>query len=274
MKKYSVLMSLYIKEKPDYLKQSIDSMLKQTVIPDEIVIVKDGPLTDELEKVLVQYTKNYTELFNIVVSEKNIGLGLALNLGLKNCRNELVARMDTDDISLPDRCEKQLQEFEKDRELVIVGTIVDEFYDDPNEVISSRIVPTMHNDIYEFAKRRSAFNHPTVMYKKSKVFEMEGYSNLRRNQDVDLFGRMLFAGFKAANIDKSLLLFRSNEDLSKRRRSWENTKSYIATINKLRKLGYSGLKDYLIVGIGQTVMFLCPLKLQNWLYKKFLRKIN
>jgi glycosyltransferase involved in cell wall biosynthesis len=272
MKKYSVLMSLYIKEKPDYLRQSINSMISQTVLPDEIVIVKDGPLTSELEEVLKVYTVKYPKLFNIVVSDKNLGLGLALNLGLGQCRNELVARMDTDDISLPERCEKQLQAFDRDKNLVIAGTMVDEFYDNPEEIISSRIVPTTHNEIYEFAKRRSAFNHPTVMYKKSKVLECGGYGNLRRNQDVDLFGRMLFAGFKAANIDKSLLLFRSNNALSKRRRSWENTKSYIATIHKLRKLGYSGFGDYIIVSLGQTVMFLCPLRVQNWLYKKFLRQ--
>ena len=272
MEKYSVLMSLYIKEKPEYLSQSIESMINQTAEPDEIVIVKDGPLSVELEKVLRAYVSKYPKIFNIVVSEKNIGLGLALNLGLKHCRNELVARMDTDDISLPDRCEKQLEVFQSDNELVIVGTMVDEFCSDPQEIISSRIVPTSHREIFEFAKRRSAFNHPTVMYKKSKVLECGGYSNLRRNQDVDLFGRLLFKGFKAANIDKSLLLFRSNNDLSKRRKSWENTKSYITTIHKLQKIGYSGFSDYVIVALGQTVMFLCPLKLQNWLYKKFLRK--
>ncbi|MCA0999956.1 glycosyltransferase [Bacillus thuringiensis] len=272
MEKYSVLMSLYSKEKTEYLKQSIESMLNQTVLPDEIVIVKDGPLSNELENVLQQYSEMYPEMFNIVASEKNIGLGLALNLGLKNCRNEIVARMDTDDISLPERCEKQLLAFKKDKELVIVGTMIDEFYDNPSEIISSRVVPHTHNDIYEFAKRRSPFNHPTVMYKKSKVLGCGGYSDLRRNQDVDLFGRILFLGFKAGNLEESLLLFRSNSDLSKRRKSWENTKSYIATIRRLWKLGYSGFGDYLVVSIGQTVMFLCPLKLQNWLYKKFLRK--
>jgi glycosyltransferase involved in cell wall biosynthesis len=271
MEKYSVLMSLYIKEKPEYLRQSIDSMINQTVMPDEIVIVKDGPLTSELEKMLQEYVDKYPDLFKIIVSEKNIGLGMALNLGLRNCRNELVARMDTDDISLPKRCEKQLQVFKQDGELVIVGTTVDEFYSDPKEIISSRIVPTIHKEIYEFAKKRSAFNHPTVMYKKSKVLECGGYSDLRRNQDVDLFGRMLFAGYKAVNIDKPLLLFRSNNDLSKRRRSWENTKSYISTIHKLWKMGYSGFGDYIIVSFGQIVMFLCPLKVQNWLYKNFLR---
>ncbi|MHB8126278.1 MAG: glycosyltransferase [Desulfitobacteriaceae bacterium] len=265
-------MSLYIKEKPEYLRLSIDSMLQQTVMPDEIVIVKDGPLTAEQEEVLEAYQSKQPDLFHIVSSEKNIGLGLALNLGLKNCRNELVARMDTDDISLPERCEKQLQAFDADKDLAIVGTMVDEFYDNPKKIISSRIVPTINNDIYDFAKRRSAFNHPTVMYKKSKVLECGGYGDLRRNQDVDLFGRMLFAGCKAANLNKSLLLFRSNEALSKRRRSWENTKSYVATIRKLWKLGYSGFGDYMMVAVAQTVMFICPMEVQNWLYKKFLRK--
>jgi len=270
--KYSVLMSLYIKEKPDYLRLSIDSMITQSVMPDEIVIVKDGPLTTELEEVLREYQSKQPGLFHIVVSEQNIGLGLALNLGLKNCNNELVARMDTDDISLHERCEKQLQAFDADKDLAIVGTMVDEFYTNPKEIISSRIVPITHDEIYEFAKRRSAFNHPTVMYKKSKVLESGGYSDLRRNQDVDLFGRMLFVGCKATNLNKSLLLFRSNEALSKRRRSWENTKSYISTIRKFRKLGYSDFGDYMMVSIAQTVMFICPLSVQNWLYKRFLRK--
>lgn len=272
MDKYSVLMSLYIKEKPEYLKQSIESMIHQTVTPDEIVIVKDGPLTNELEEVLTKYEEKYPELFNIIVSEENLGLGLALNLGLKHCKNELVARMDTDDISLPDRCEKQMQKFKQDNELVIVGTMVDEFYDDPNKIISKRIVPTKHNEIYEFARRRSPFNHPTVMYKKGKVLKYGGYGDLRRNQDVDLFGRMLFSGCKAANLNESLLLFRSNESLSKRRRSWVNTRSYITTIRKFWKLGYSSFADYAIIAIVQTIMFVCPLRVQNWLYKKFLRK--
>ena len=271
MDKYSVLMSLYIKEKPEYLVCSIDSMINQTVKPDEIVIIKDGPLTTELEIVLQKYTDNYPELFNIISCSENKGLGLSLNLGLENCRNEIVARMDTDDISKPDRCEKQLSIFDADRELTIVGTMVDEFYDDPNEIISSRSVPTTHNEIYEFAKRRSAFNHPTVMYKKSKVLECGGYSNLKRNQDVDLFGRMLFKNYKASNINESLLLFRSNNALAKRRRSWENTKSYIGTIHKFWKMGYSNYADYMLVLIAQIVMFICPLIIQNWIYKKYLR---
>ena len=265
-------MSLYNKEKPEYLRKSIESMLNQTATPDEIVVVKDGPLTNELDKVLDDYSRRYPRIIKMVISERNIGLGLALNLGLRNCKNELIARMDTDDISLPTRCECQIKAFQNDESITIVGTMIDEFFENPNDVISSRIVPTSHNEIYEFAKRRSAFNHPTVMYKKSEVLECGGYSDLRRNQDVDLFGRMLYSGYKAMNISESLLLFRSNADLSKRRRSWENTRSYITTIYRLKRIGFSKLDDFVLVCIGQIVMFLCPLRMQNWLYKKFLRK--
>ena len=269
---YSVLMSVYKKEKPEYLEQSIDSMLNQTVKPSEIVIVKDGPLTKELDKVIDEYKLKSKDLFNIVISEQNLGLGKALNLGLESCKYELVARMDTDDISLPTRCEKQIKQFMNDSNLVIIGTAIDEFYDNMDEIISSRVVPTKHDEIYQFAKRRSPFNHPTVMYKKSKVLALGGYSDLKRNQDVDLFGRMLFYGYKAQNLGESLLLFRSNMDLNRRRKSWGNTKSYIGTIKKFWKLGYSNFTDYFIVMCGQTFMFICPVFVQNFIYKKFLRK--
>lgn len=271
MDKYSVLMSLYIKEKPEYLRAAIESMLAQTVQPDEIVIVKDGPLTAELEDVLAQYEVAYPELFHIVPSAVNIGLGKALNLGLNACRNELVARMDTDDISKPERCEKQLKVFAEKPELSIVGTFVDEFYSSPDQVVSVRAVPEKHEDIYNFAKRRTAFTHPAVMYRKSKVLEFGGYSDLRRNQDVDLFGRMLFGGCKAENIGESLLYFRSDDALAKRRKSWENSKSYIGTIKRFWKMGYASFTDYAIIAVAQTVMFLLPVKLQHWVYKTFLR---
>jgi len=268
MEKYSVLMSLYKKEKPEYLRLAIDSMLNQTVKPNEIVIVEDGPLTDELYAVLDEYG----EQIHRVKNETNIGLGLALNNGLKVCRNELVARMDTDDISKPTRCEKQLKRFEEKPELSIVGAWVDEFYTSPEEVVSTRAVPTESDVIYNFAKKRSAFNHPVVMYRKSKVLENNGYSDLRRNQDVDLFGRMLFSGCKAENIGEALLFFRSDDDLAKRRKSWENTKSYIDTIKKFWKMGYAGFSDYAMVAVAQTGMFIMPVKLQHWVYKTFLRK--
>ena len=266
-KKYSVLMSLYKKENPEYLKSSIDSMLNQSVKPDEIVMVEDGPLTPELYAVLDSYP-----ILHRVRNKTNLGLGLALNAGLKECRNELVARMDTDDCSKPERCEKQLARFLEKPYLSIVGSHIDEFVDDISNVISQRIVPTTSDDIYNFAKKRSAFNHPTVMYSKTAVLENNGYSDLKRNQDVDLFGRMQFEGYKAENIDEALLWFRSSDELAKRRKSWQNTWSYIATIRKFWKMGYSSFADYVMVGIAQTGMYLMPVKVQNFVYKKFLRK--
>ena len=266
-KKYSMLMSLYKKENPEYLKSSIDSMLNQSVKPDEIVMVEDGPLTPELYAVLDSYP-----ILHRVRNKTNLGLGLALNAGLKECRNELVARMDTDDCSKPERCEKQLARFLEKPYLSIVGSHIDEFVDDISNVISQRIVPTTSDDIYNFAKKRSAFNHPTVMYSKTAVLENNGYSDLKRNQDVDLFGRMQFEGYKAENIDEALLWFRSSDELAKRRKSWQNTWSYIATIRKFWKMGYSSFADYAMVGIAQTGMYLMPVKVQNFVYKKFLRK--
>lgn len=266
-KKYSVLMSLYKKEKPEYLRIALDSMLKQTIEPDEIVLVEDGPLTDELYEVLSDYP-----MLHRIRNEKNLGLGLALNVGLKQCRNELVARMDTDDCSKPNRCEKQLARFLEKPYLAIVGSHIDEFSGEVSNVISQRIVPTTSEDIYKFSKKRSAFNHPAVMYSKTAVLENNGYSDLKRNQDVDLFGRMQFEGYKAENIDEALLLFRSSDELAKRRKSWQNTWSYIATIRKFWKMGYSSFSDYAIVAIAQTGMYLMPVKMQNYIYKKFLRK--
>ena len=265
--KYSVLMSLYKKEKPEYLRLAIDSMINQTVPPDEIVIVEDGPLTDELYAVLDEYP-----MLHRVKNETNLGLGLALNVGLKKCRNELVARMDTDDCSKPERCEKQLLRFSEKPYLAIVGSHIDEFVGDVSNVISQRVVPTTTKEIYDYAKRRSAFNHPAVMYSKTAVLDAGGYADLKRNQDVDLFGRMQFLGYKAENIDEALLWFRSSDELAKRRKSWQNTWSYIATIRKFWKMGYSSFVDYAMVGIAQTGMYLIPVKLQNFVYRKFLRK--
>ncbi len=267
MEKYSVLMSLYKKEHPEYFRLALDSMINQTVKPDEIVLVEDGPLTDELYAVLEEYKDH----LHIVVNERNLGLGLALNEGLKVCRNELVARMDTDDISKPDRCAKQLKRFEEKPELAIVGSYIDEFVGETSNVVSQRRVPTTSEAIYEYAKKRSAFNHPTVMYRKAAVLAEGGYSDLKRNQDVDLFGRMLFKGYKAENIDEALLWFRNSDELVARRKSWENTWSYIETIKKFWKMGYSSFGNYAIVAIAQTGMFIMPAKLQNWAYKKFLR---
>lgn len=271
-RKYSVLMSVYAKENSDCLKSSIESMVNQTLTPDEIVIVKDGPITVQLDKIIDYYESSYPGLLTIVVLKENVGLGKALNEGLRKCRNELVARMDTDDISLTNRCELQVAEFIKDKYLDIVGSNIDEFYDNPDEIISSRVVPTDHGEILKFSRRRNPFNHPTVMYKRSSVLRNDGYGDFRRNQDLDLFVRMLNNGCKAKNIDQSLLLFRANKDNLRRRKSWEKCRSYISMIYSFWRNGYSSLIDLMVVAFSQIIIFISPTWVLKWISKKYLRK--
>jgi len=270
--KYSVLMSVYYKERRDYLKTSIDSMLSQTLLPEQIVIVKDGLLTKELDELIEGYFIENPNLFTIVPLEKNLGLGKALDEGLKYCRNELVARMDSDDISLPERCEKQIKAFVKNPDLCLVGTMIDEFYDDPHNIVSSRIVPTEHDDIVKFMRRRSPFNHPSVMFRKSEVIRCGGYGTFRRKQDLDLFSRMINNGCRTENINESLLLFRSNEDNFKRRKSWSYCKSYIDVQYAIWRRRHCSLFDLIYVVLGQAVMYISPMWFLKWLSNNFLRK--
>lgn len=269
---YSVLMSVYDKEKPEYLRQAIESMLCQTVMPEQFVIVLDGKLNDELQKVIDEYNAKNQALFTIVPLKQNVGLGIALDIGLTKCRNELIARMDSDDISLPERCEKELKLFEQDTNLVIVGTNIDEFWDNPKNIKCSRIVPSEPEEIKKRIGRIQPFNHPTVMYKKSEVVRCGGYGKMRRKQDRDLFSRMVNMGCKARNINESLLLFRSNADNYKRRKSWSYCKSTINVTYTIWKRGHCSFGDLVYVTVGQVVLFLAPMPIMRFLSDNILRK--
>ncbi|MBQ6052005.1 MAG: glycosyltransferase [Clostridia bacterium] len=264
-------MSVYYKDSPKELKESIDSMLAQSVPCDQFVIVEDGPVGEELDHVITRYAEESPNLFTIVRLKENCGLGRALDFGLTECRNDLVARMDADDISLPGRCEELLELFEKNKNLGLAGTNIDEFYDDPSNIVSSRIVPSDYESICKFMRRRSPFNHPTVMFRKSEVLRCGGYGKMRRKQDLDLFARMINMGVYALNINKSLLLFRSNEDNYKRRKSWEYCKSYIEVERENYKRGYCSLWDLTVVSVGQIIMYIAPLKVMKYLSDRFLR---
>lgn len=272
MDNYSVLMSVYKKDKPEHLRQCIDSMMDQTIPFEQFVIVKDGPLGEELDAVINEYLLHDGERFTVVSLKDNIGLGKALDEGIRHCRNELLARMDADDISKLDRCEKLLKLFESNSELALAGTNIDEFYENPTHVVSSRVVPSEYEDIKRFIKRRSPFNHPTVMFKKSEVLRCGGYGKMRRKQDYDLFSRMINMGCYAVNIDESLLLFRSDEGNYKRRKSWEYCKSYIEVQKENYNRGYCSLIDLSIVVVGQLFMYVAPMKVMKLVSDKFLRK--
>lgn len=269
MLKYSVLMSVYHKENPKWFDESLDSMVNQTIEPDQIVLVCDGPLTKDLEKVIHNYESKYN-FIDLVRLETNQGLGNALNYGLANCTNNIVFRMDTDDISISSRCEKQLAEFEKNPNLIIVGSNVLEFGDGKETL---KLVPETDSEIRKYSIRRSPFNHPSVAFKKSAVESVGGYKSLFLNEDYDLWMRLL-NGIKgeAYNVQECLVHMRVNKDLYNRRGGWK----YALAENKLQKnfynCGYISLKDYILNSIIRFPVRLMPNKLRSFLYKNILRR--
>ncbi len=272
MEAYSVLQTVYRGDNPDYLRQSLLSMLGQTRTPDEIVLVKDGPLTAELEEGIASLEAAYPGVLRPLALEKNLGLGLALNEGLKVCRNEFVARMDSDDISLPERCEKELALFEQDPELAIVGCPVLEFSGSPDNILGRRDVPLDNDAIHRYARRRDPFNHPAVIYRKSEVLRCGPYGDYRKNQDTALWIDMLSKGCKAANCPEALLLFRFDENTYRKRKSLTNTRLLLRIRRQAYQKGFGSLSDYLAVCAGQTALFLLPASVQKFVYTRFLRK--
>lgn len=269
--KYSVLMTVYKNDNPKYFFLALKSMADQTVSPDEIVIVKDGPVPEKLQNVIDTIAVKTDIYIHQVQLLKNKGLGLALNEGIKVARNELLARMDSDDISLPDRCEKQLELFEKDPDLDIVGCPVMEFSGEPSNVVGQRNVPLTNEAIHKYARRRDPFNHPTVMYRKSKVEMVGCYGDYRKNQDTDLWIKMLSAGCKGQNRPEYLLDFRFDEGTYKKRKSWVNTKILIGIRWKAYKSGFNSFLDFLIVFLAQMAIYLIPTSVQQFIYRKLLR---
>lgn len=272
MSKFSVLMSLYVKERPEYFKESLDSVLNQTVRPSQIVIVKDGPLTEDLEFVLKSFVSEEPDLYTIVPLVQNQGLGLALREGLLHCNYELVARMDTDDICRKDRFELQLKEFEADPDLDICGSHVLEFEGTIDNVVAKRTVPLTDSEIKKYQKRRDAFNHPVVMFRKSKVLESGSYQNCPLMEDTYLWVNMFLHNAKAENIDDFLLYFRVGKDMFERRGGWKYYKKYKQGRKMVYKTGYIGWWDYHYTLLVQLVVALMPNKLRGIIFKKLLHK--
>lgn len=269
---FSVLMSLYIKEKPEYFRQCMESLLCQTVLPEEIVIVKDGPLTAGLESALAEYTAADPELYTIVPLEKNGGLGLALAEGLLHCRNELVARMDTDDISADDRFEKQLCAFADHPEIDICGGQIAEFEGSIDNIVARRTVPTDHASIVRYQKRRDAFNHVTVMFKKSAVLRAGNYQSALLMEDTMLWANMIMAGAQCMNLEDTLVFVRVGADMFERRGGWKYFLKYKEGRKKVYETGFISRWDYFYTLTVQLAVALMPQKLRGFVFKKMLHR--
>lgn len=233
--------------------------------------MEDGPLTSELKNIINDFVRDNPGLFHIVSIPENVGLGLALACGIKECRNELVSRMDTDDYSDPKRCEEELRLFQTYSDLDIVGCFEAEFCDSISNVTSIHKVPETSEEIDAFMHRRCAILHPTVIYKKSAVLNCGSYKNIPLYEDYDLFIRMLKNHAKAYNLQKSLYYIRINQEFYKRRGGIRYLKTVISFKRQQYKNGYFSLWDYLISAYGQAFVCLLPNRLRIRFYTKFLR---
>lgn len=267
---FSVLLSLYVKEQPSNLIQSLDSLFSQTFLPSEIILVKDGPLTSELDAVVSDYVLRYP-ILKVVVLKENQGLGKALNEGLKHCSYDLVARMDTDDVAKPDRFEKQLKVFQLYPDIDVVGAWIDEFEGDVSNVTSIRKLPEYHSEICSFAKLRNPINHPVVMFKKQAVIDAGGYMHLPLFEDYYLWVRMLQNGSKFYNIQESLLYFRFSPDMFKRRGGWKYIVYEYRFLNLIRKTGFISFPKFTKNILVRFMARAIPNSLRSALYKKVLR---
>lgn len=269
--KFSVLMSVYIKERPEYLQASLNSLVKQTVLPSEIVLVEDGPLSDELNQVVEKFDEAYPKLFRIKKLSKNKGLGKALNIGLLACENELVARMDSDDIAVENRFAIQLTTMIRE-DLDIYGGQIIEFTNDIKNTLAKRIVPLQNNKIIKFAHKRNPFNHMTVMFKKSKIQMLGSYRTKPGYEDYDLWVRAITAGLKLKNDPGILVYVRAGEDMVNRRGGIDYIKSIIGMRMNFFKLGFYTKYDLFVTISTSTLSAILPTKIRYLFYYKVLRK--
>lgn len=272
MEAYSVLMSVYHKADPAFFDAALASLVNQTVRSDDIVIVCDGPLTAELDGVLERYQEQYPALFNVVRLEQNVGIGEAANAGLAHCKNDLIAKLDADDIAVPRRCEWQLNRFAQCPELTVLGGYIAEFDQDPDHPTTIREVPLTNENIRAFARRRQPFNNTTVMYRRSAVLQVGGYNKMRRCEDFDLYTRLLCAKYYCENLSEVLVQVRVDQDALARRASLSTLKGCMDSRWRAYKLGYASLWDVAVCVGGELFITLCPAGVQRWIYRRFLRK--
>lgn len=269
---FSVLMSVYIKEKASYLDECLQSLLEQTVKPSEIVIVFDGPVTEELRACVESYKKKHPDLFIILDIKVNRGLGPALADGLLACSYELIARMDADDIARNDRFERQLEQFNNDPSLDICGSNIIEFTDNIDNILSIRRVPLTHQAIVDYQKTRSAFNHMTVMYKKSAVLRAGNYQDAPLMEDDLLWVHMIQTGAICKNVDANLVYARTGYDMIARRGGWNYFKKYRNARHKILETSFISKSEYLRTILLQFIVAALPQKIRLLVFLKLLRR--
>ena len=265
---FSVLMSVYFKEQAEFLDDALASVLvNQSLKPTELVLVADGQLTEELYSTINKYKFIFPNI-NLIQLPQNVGLGRALNEGLKHCSYDWVARMDSDDISTPDRFEKQFEYIKSHPGIDVLGTSLSEFESNPNIITANKACP---QDIDSYIKFRCPLNHPTVIYKKNAVLSVGGYIHCPYMEDYHLWIRMFSAGYKLTSLKDSLYLFKMDSNTFQRRGGIQ----YLKSEYKIQKLlffhkiiSWNRFLLNIVIRCGARII---PNSLRAFIYKTFLR---
>ena len=271
---FSVCTSVYKNDNPEYVGTALDSMLvNQTVKPTEIVLVQDGPVPSGLSVLLSEYEEKYPDVMHIFRFEKNGGLGNALKLGVENAKYDIIARMDSDDICLPDRFEKQLAYLEMHPECDIVGGQMTEFIDRPDNIVGRRAVPLTNDEIYDFMKSRCALNHVTVMFRKAAVLKAGNYQDWFWNEDYYLWVRMMMNKCVFANIPDVAVNVRSGADQYARRGGKKYFDSEIGIKKLMLKNGMITKTQFAVNYVQRLIIqLLLPNSVRGWVFRTFARK--
>lgn len=270
--KFSVCMSVYKNDSPLFLEQAIDSVVKQSVRPDEVVLVVDGPISDALREKVMDKQKEL-EIIHPIFLPENKGLGNALKVAVENAKYDVIARMDSDDISMPGRFEKQVRFLEDHPDVDMLGGQITEFIDSPENIVGRRIVPTYNEEILKYMKSRCAFNHMTVMFRKQAVLAAGNYQDWFWNEDYYLWVRMMMAGCRFANIPDVAVNVRSGADQYARRGGKKYFDSEIGIKKLMLEKGMITRKEYFINYIQRFIIqLMLPNSVRGWVFRTFARK--
>lgn len=265
--KFSVLLSIYSKEDPTHFDEALTSIWdKQTLKPNEVVLVKDGPLTPELDKVIEHWKQKLGDIFIVSALEKNEGTGRAKNHGLQLCNYEYVAIMDADDISTPNRFEKQISYLQKHPEIIVLGAQLNEFIGEKNNITAQRSVPLTYHEIISYGKKRSPINHPTSIYKKNKILKIGGYQHHLLMEDYNLWIRVLANDYHTENLPDVVLYQRVSNGMHGRRRGWQYVKSEWQLFKLKRELSFQGFFPAFSLFLVRSSVRLLPASLLQKVY--------
>ena len=273
MTNFSVLISIYHKESPAYFNACMESIWdNQNLKPTEIILVEDGPLTPALDEVISDWQVKIAKELKVVVLSENVGLGRALNEGLKYCSNDWVFRMDTDDICTPDRFEKQIKFIQQNPEVVLFGGQILEFENEPNDSQVLKTVPTGNDEIRKFSQTRCPFNHMTVAYKKNVIMELGGYKHHFFMEDYNLWLRVIGSGYKVANLADLILFARVGNGMHARRKGYAYIKSEKQLLNLKKELKLQSPIHANMLFLIRSAFRLIPSSMLGKFYNTFLRK--